>query len=291
MDRGNWGYHPKLEPSIEATAWSAIALRHESFESVLKPVSDFLLQVQNSDGGWSTGPKIGQSDWSSGPALLALRLMAKDNVQLEREKIKKALKTGFEYLFDSRVDFLGPVARLIYLLYEGPSRLNYGRGWPWTAKAYNWVEPTSYNLLALRIPHPPEPEEFSFVIEHAQQFLIDHACLGGGWNHGANYCLKKYAPPYVLTTAEALLALQDLREHKVIKEGLSFLQQAYDKYPTCLSLAWTVFVFAAYNIDTKHPLELLQSKQNRDGSFGSNLLVTALSAIALDGDQPLIMRS
>ncbi len=293
VEKGYWGYQPKQEPSIEATAWSAIAFCYHSVQEIAKPVSDFLLQAQNSDGGWSTGPNTGKSDWTSAPATLALRLLAAtNNSQLDQARIKKALKLSFSHLFDSRVDFVSPVARLLLLLYQGPSALNYARGWPWTAKSYNWVEPTSYSLLALKIPNIPEAEEFSLVVEHAHQFLTENACRGGGWNHGASFCLQKYAPAYVLTTAEALLALQDMKDHQVVKDGLKFLKNSFATNPTSLSLAWTVLVFKAYDLDVKVALDLLQSKQNKDGSFGSNLLVTALAATALSvsvGANPLII--
>lgn len=293
FENGYWGYHPGQQPSIEATAWSAIAFCQQQEHDLAKSVSEFLLQTQNADGGWSTSPKIGKSDWSSAPATLALRLLASSsNPQLASTKIKKSLKLSFSYLFDSRVDFLGPVARLLLLLYQGPTGLNYGRGWPWTPKSYNWVEPTSYSLLALKIPKLPEPEEYEFVIEHAHQFLIDHACRGGGWNHGASFCLKKYAPPYLLTTAEALLSLQDLKDHQVVKSGLELLKGNFATNPTCLSLAWSVLVFNAYHLEVETALDLLRSRQNKDGSFGSNILVTALAATALSigqGAHPLII--
>jgi Prenyltransferase and squalene oxidase repeat len=295
LNNGYWGYHPKQEPSIEATAWSLIAFCQQPNDEVTKTVSGFLLRSQNDDGGWSTSPKIGKSDWSAAPASLALRLLlASQNKQLDLAGIQKSLRLAFRYLFDSRVDFFGPVARLLLLLYQGPSALNYGRGWPWTPKSYNWVEPTSYSLLALKIPNLPSPEEYNYVVEHAHQFLTTHACRGGGWNHGAYYCLKKYAPAYVLTTAEALLALQDLKENKVVEEGLQFLKGTFLENPTCLSLAWTVMVFSAYGIDYQIAMDLLQSKQNKDGSFGSNILVTALAATALsvcrDGKHPLLIK-
>ena len=296
LSNGSWGYHPNQDPSTEATAWTAIAFSRQSKYEVAKEVSRFLVQSQNADGGWSTSPTIGKSDWSSGPATLALRLLLADKAsQLDEAGVKKSLKLAFNYLFDSRIDFFGPVARLLLLLYQGPAGLNYGRGWPWTAKSYNWVEPTSYCLLALKIPNLPKPEEYKFVVEHAHQFLTSHACREGGWNHGANYCLEKYAPAYVLTTAEALLALQDLKEHKVVKEGLEFLMRTYSETPTCLSLAWTILVFSAYGVDHQKALALLQSKQNKDGSFGSSIFATALAATALsvchDSKHPLVITS
>ncbi len=60
-------------PSMEASSWVLIAMLQSNPE-LAKKIMSFLLANQNEDGGWSTGPGIGESDWTSGVVVLALRL-------------------------------------------------------------------------------------------------------------------------------------------------------------------------------------------------------------------------
>lgn len=288
---GSWGYHPGKEPSTEATAWCAIACRH-SEASIGKAAINYLIAAQNIDGGWSTGPKAGASDWCSGPAILALRILLPKYEERADEKLGSAITRSLNYLFDSRSEFNPPVARLLLFLIKGTAGLGYGRGWPWTPHCWNWVEPTSYNLLALKIPQRPEAEVFQLVIKHAHRFFVDHACAAGGWNHGASRCLGRSLPPFAVTTAEALLALQDLDNRSVLDAGLAFLKSQELKHKSAMSAAWAILARLAFAQSAKEETELLLSTQSKDGSFSSNLMVTGLAAVALSavqGENPLII--
>lgn len=288
---GSWGYHPGSEPSTEATAWCAIACRN-SEASTSQAAIDYLIAAQNLDGGWSTGPKAGASDWCSGPAILALRILSPKYKETAREKSSAAIARSLNYLFDSRSEFNPPVARLLLFLIKGTAGLGYGRGWPWTPHCWNWVEPTSYNLLALKIPQRPEAEVFQLVIKHAHRFFVDHACVAGGWNHGASRCLGRSLPPFVVTTAEALLALQDLDNRPVLDAGLAFLKSQEHQHKSAMSAAWAILARLAFAQSAKEETELLLSTQSKDGGFSSNLMVTGLAAVALSavqGENPLII--
>lgn len=288
---GGWGYHLGNQPATEATAWCAISLRNGP-SYIKDEVNQFLLENQNADGGWSTGPEIGNSDWTSGPAILALRLLNRsDKAQVVDERIEKALSKAFIYLFDSRVDFFGPTARFVIFLWKGQQGLSYGRGWPWTPGCFNWVEPTSYNLLALRVPSLPSPGVYREVIEHANKFFIEHACSAGGWNHGSERALGVKLPPYTVTTAEALLVLQDLKEHSAVTKGLAFLDSVSEAHPSAMSLAWAILARCAHGQKPIKEVEALLNNQNEDGSFGSNFMVTGLASTALSifaDDNPFI---
>jgi Prenyltransferase and squalene oxidase repeat len=288
---GGWGYHLGNQPATEATAWCAISLR-DGPTYIKDQVNQFLLENQNSDGGWSTGPKIGNSDWSSGPAILALRLLnTRDKTQVVGERIEKALSKAFIYLFDSRIDFYGPTARFVLFLWKGQEGLSYGRGWPWTPGCFNWIEPTSYNLLALRVPSLPSAGVYREVVEHANKFFIEHACAEGGWNHGSERALGVNLPPYTVTTAEALLVLQDHKEHPAVTKGLAFLDSVSDAHPSAMSLAWAILARSVHGEKPTKEVEALLNSQNGDGSFGSNFMVTGLASTALStfaGDNPFI---
>jgi hypothetical protein len=95
-------------------------------------------------------------------------------------------------------------------------------------------------LLALKLPNVPDRQIIREAIHHASQYLHSHVCRGGGWNHGAAYVLQVYAPPYTLTTAEALLALQDEPHSAVIETALKFIAADNPDANSTLPLAWSI---------------------------------------------------
>lgn len=239
---------------------------------------------QNDDGGWSTGPGIGTSDWTSGIVVLALRVAKYYQPNLVTEKVlNKALKNAFHYLIISRKDFMIPVLRLLLVLgAQGESGPDFGKGWPWTKNCYSWVEPTAYCLMAFKMPEMVDEQLTNIVVSHANKFLLERACKGGGWNHGAYYCLGEFVPPYILTTAEALIALKDVPQNKTIKEALHYLSNVQFEALSPWSLAWTVLALDAYGYDYQPNLKLLLGLQDKNGSFGGNYMITALSILALN---------
>ena len=76
-------------------------------------------------------------------------------------------------------------------------------GWPWTDGAYGWTEPTAWGLLALRANRPGAVER----IDDGLATLRARECPGGGWNYGTPRSFGVDEPPFVQTTAVALLAL------------------------------------------------------------------------------------
>ncbi len=274
---------PRQTFSTEATAWSIIALVSSGKETV-KPAIDYLIANQNTDGGWATGPGLSVSDWTSGPATLALRIAMHYQPQhIKGRSIDKSLRNATHYLLGLRVDFLSPVARLLLLLSKGISGLHYGRGWPWDINCYNWVEPTAYCLMALKLPQLIKEDLAVPAIFHANKFLLEHACKDGGWNHGCFYSLGVYYPPYRVTTAEALLALTDAAaDNNQIQAALQYISKIEESNHSAMSLAWTALALDVYGCDNKQQLDELLRMQNENGSFGSNYLVTALSLLALN---------
>lgn len=281
QDATGWfPYKVAGQPSMEATAWSALALRHNL--DVAKGTAQFLATNQNKDGGWSTEPAAGRSDWNSGPSMLCLRLLAAEHQEIAKNQdVRKALKLGLARLLDSRVEFYQPIARLLLLISQGPKALAYGRGWPWDPDCYHWVEPTAYNLLALKFPDLPKDELYVRIVGFANQFLLEHACKDGGWNHGNNITLEQYLPPYRLTTAEALLALQDQSENPAVQSALKYLKSLSDQDTSSLSLAVSALALIAYQQPAHQEIKYLINRQKPDGSFATSIVATALAALAL----------
>jgi len=270
--------------SLEATAWSLIALRQDA--QVGPGGLEYLASCQNlPDGGWSTKKGAGKSDWTTGPVLLAMRLLQSVYGNTSTAGVQSSLQRGMSHLLDSRVEFFGPTGRLLLLLSKGPEGLAYGRGWPWDPKCFHWLEPTAYCLLALKLPQGPQKDVHKEVVKFADKFITDHACRGGGWNHGNDTSLGFFLPPYRLTTAEALLALQNLPGDERVKQALTYLKSQADQDSSSLSLAFSILALSSHNQTFEKELAFLLKRQADDGSFGPTTMSTALSALALEAAQ------
>ncbi len=92
-----------------------------------KQVIDFLCKNQNQDGGWSTSPGLGKSDWTSGLALLALRILLKEEGEADAAH-SVVIDKAVSYLFEARTEFYGALAKTLLLISKGDAGLNYPRG-------------------------------------------------------------------------------------------------------------------------------------------------------------------
>lgn len=278
---GSWAYKTGDEACMEPTAFCGIAMRKD--EPLRKQVIEFLTRNQNGDGGWSTSAGLGKSDWTSGLALLALRILLKEDSDqaAHSTKIDKAV----EYLFEARTEFYGALAKFLLQISKGDEGLNYPRGWPWSPGCFHWVEPTSYALLALKIPAHVQQTDSKRVIARADNFLLEHACKDGGWNHGNDLCLSVYLPPFAVTTAEALVALQDQKSANPVQHAFHNLKNTIGYNGSAMSVAWTAIAELSYGKDATESINNLLARQHEDGSFGPNLMVTALAMLALQAYQ------
>ena len=275
---GSWAYKPGDTACIEPTAYCGIARRKDP--AMRKQVIEFFCANQNKDGGWSTSPGLGKSDWTSGLALLALRVLCQEGGRVDAMHAA-VIDKAVSYLFEARTEFYGALAKTLLLISKGDAGLNYPRGWPWSPGCFHWVEPTAYTLLALKIPEPVQKQDGKRVIERANNFLLEHACEAGGWNHGNDLCLNVHLPPYVVTSAEALIALADQRSADAVQKAIKNLSSTIGYAGSAMSIAWTAITQVSYGLDASESIKLLIERQHEDGSFGPNLMVTALSMLAL----------
>lgn len=284
LDDGSWSYKSgQKDPSLEASSWVSLALTGDS--ETLAKVFKFFVSAQNQDGGFSTAPGLGPSSWMTGPVVLAMRILEKEVAKPEdlAKAVSKSIDRALIYMSESRVEFYPAVARLLILLSKGTDGLRYSRGWPWDRNCFHWVEPTSYNLMALKCGGVPESHKgyFTEIVEIAEKFILEHSCQGGGWNHGNNRTLGEDLPPYRVTTAEALLVLQEFKDKSSVAQGLKYLSSLRDQDSSSMSLAWSILALNAFEKDNAKEIEFLLNRQKEDGSFGDNLMVDGLSCLAL----------
>lgn len=161
------------------------------------------------------------------------------------------------------------------------------RGWPWIDRTFSWVEPTAWCLLALKKARVSSPAlvagDVGSRIAEAEALLFDRCSPSGGWNYGNPVVFGKVLPPYIPTTAVALLALQDRRDHPVVEQSLRFLQANWLEEPSGLALALTLICLRTYGLVVDDVERRLVAAADGATSVFLNLHTTALALYALTG--------
>jgi hypothetical protein len=148
-------------------------------------------------------------------------------------------------------------------------------GWSWTSDTFGWIEPTSWGILALRAAGITDP-----ALEDGIAVLRDRACVGGGWNYGNRIVLGEALPPYVQTTALALLALHGL-EGPVVEEGIGWLGSAWrSEADGLLSTAVATCAYLRYGHPEAAPARAVLSRLISEHPAADTVAV-AWSAIAI----------
>jgi hypothetical protein len=262
---GGWGYAPGRQSRIEPTCWAELALGHSqgrppNVDSIRrwKRQDDWLLDVPG------VPPNVAFN------ALAALTLLQEP----------------------SAIRFAQPIiARLIQakgLSFRQTGALgqdNSIQAWSWVDGTASWVEPTAWCLLLLKRVRSQSPsQEAAERIRVGEQFLFDRVCHEGGWNYGNPEVYGQKLWPYVPTTAVALLAMQDHREHPVVKQSLQQLKKDVASERSVVAVALTIVCLRTYGVAT----DVLEQAaiELAAGADRGNLLGTAMMLYALTDTHP-----
>jgi hypothetical protein len=156
------------------------------------------------------------------------------------------------------------------------------QGWPWVATTFSWVEPTAWCVLALKkwLRGHSDPAAADRVAE-GERLLLDRVCRVGGWNYGNSNMLGKELFPYVPTTAIALLALQDQRDHEAVKRSLDYLSTHCLDERSGLSLSLSRIALAVFGAPNREAdLESALAQTWHSTRYLGNLAATALALYA-----------
>jgi hypothetical protein len=264
---GGLGYYPGKISRIEPTCWAALCLsRIPGSTDLTDHAWLWLASRQREDGFLDDGTGASPNVGLNGLGALAVR--------------------------SARTWALEPQRRLVAVLgrtkgvatKNGADRQdNTLQGWSWIEGTFSWVEPTSWCLLALKkAPQLLPSAERSARIDEAERLLLDRVCRTGGWNYGNSNVLGQELLAHVPTTALALLALQDRREHPSIQKSLDYLVQQRLSEPAGMALAITSICLRVYGVsapDVDERLATLAGQQR----FFNNLHITAMALYSLTG--------
>ena len=145
-------------------------------------------------------------------------------------------------------------------------------------------------MLALKVRRVGGPLVARRISE-AEAVMFDRVCEPGGWNYGNSQVLMQDLRPYVPTTALALLALQDRREHPVVQRSLHWLTSHALSEPSTMALSLAAVCLHVYGQPIAEVLKALQAQQARAHALGNaHLIAMAAYALTLSTHQGVAMR-
>ncbi len=272
---GGWGYYPGKRSRVEPTCWAALALgaMPDGGETLNRACG--LLRTWQRTDGLIAEPGLTPDITFNGLALVAL-----ETNQRQGNSSEDAVAARLAQALCS--------VKVLQTANDSIQRQNNQlRGWPWSEGAFSWVEPTAWCVLALkkwRRSHASRPRTLDARIAEADAMLLDRACRGGGWNYGNSNMLGRELHPYVPTTAEALLALQDRRQEAPVAAGLEFLVKNATRETSGMALSLAQLALSVYRVRIPGMAESLAAAWEHS-RFLDNLSVTGMAAFALAADK------
>ncbi len=247
----------------DATCWAILALAAAgSTSGVIDKARRLLANAQGEDGRVCVWPQRPDACWPTPLAVLAWH-----GVPEFDEPRNRAVRFLLE--FDQIGVLDGPQ--------PGESHDPTIKGWPWTANAHPWVEPTAYLLLALRVcgyeAHPRAKD--------AVRLLTDRQLATGGWNVGTTISFGQQTWPTPEATGVALQALSGLVPKPIAERSIAYLRSQLPALNAPMSLGWAILGLHAWQETIEQPQERIAqvlSRQERLGpydTFSLSLLLLA----------------
>jgi len=228
---GGWAYARGKGSRLEPTCWALLALAHSDGQ---EPDVD-VLRVWRQRDGWL-------ADVAGVPPNHAFNALAALTLLQTGPTVSHAYALGARLVVSK-----GIRARQAREFRQDNSL----QGWSWIDGTFSWVEPTAWCLLLLkklrargssRLPGADER------IDVGERLLLDRACDVGGWNYGNSNVYGQELWPYVPTTALALLAMQDRRDHPVVEKSLQQLQRDVRTERSAVALALSIVCLRVYGL-------------------------------------------
>jgi hypothetical protein len=263
---GGWGYYPRKAARLEPTAWAALALAGTQGASEAAatlerwPFRDNLL-LERSGGEFNYG--------FHGLALLVMHACG-----IQHSTGSATLLAGMQRVKGVRLD-QPPVGR----------QDNSLQGWSWIPQTFSWVEPTAWCMFALKKwARSPNAQIDRARIDEAERLLINRSCVEGGWNYGNSDVLGRDLLAYVPTSAIALIALQDRRDHPIVARSIDYLERYATSERSGTALALAFITLGIYGRSTDAVRSALIEQLPTTIALG-NCAAIAMAAYALNHDK------
>lgn len=280
---------------------------------------DFLIQAQNSDGGW--GYRVGGMSFVEPTAAVMLALGA-SGAQTRARDFLVALQqpdggwgiaaqdseSGWmtAWAVTALAKMESPEAAVdrgtawllatspLYITDEKPRqdvlkvfRIDSAlRGFPWQPGDASWVHPTSLALRAL-VATGRRAESRA---EEAVEYLFDRLVMNGGWNVGNPWMIDKKLPATIQDTAIALVALHEAKadNDSRVDVSIQFLRNALAGARAPADLAWGIYALQAWKSavngvegEVGDLTARLYGLQNVEGDWRGNPFITAIALQAI----------
>jgi hypothetical protein len=160
------------------------------------------------------------------------------------------------------------------------------RGWNWNSGTATWIEPTAYGLISLKTfrslggwAHDDRGHQLNEITREGDELIYARACKEGGWNYGNSRVLGEELRPYPLTTALALIALQDTPDRTENRKGREYLKKSIDDEKSALALSLAALSLQIYGVETSHIRQKICDLY-AETHFFSDVRTTALALLA-----------
>jgi hypothetical protein len=234
----------------DATCWAILALAAAGRTSgIIDQARRFLAKTQGEDGRVCVWPQRSDACWPTPLAVLAWHAAPEFD-----EPRKRAVRFLLE--FDEIGVLSGPQ--------PGEDHDPTIKGWPWTAQAHPWVEPTAYFLLALRV----SGYEAHGRAKDAVRLLIDRQLAPGGWNVGTTISFGQQTWPTPEASGLALQALAGLVPEPAVERSVAYLRSQLPGLNAPMSLGWAILGLHAWQETIEQPQERIAQVLSRQERFG-----------------------
>jgi hypothetical protein len=234
----------------DATCWAILALAAAgSTSGIVDKARRLLVNAQSEDGRVCVWPQRPDACWPTPLAVLAWHGAAEFD-----EPRNRAVRFLLE--FDEIGVLNGPQ--------PGEGHDPTIKGWPWTAKAHPWVEPTAYLLLGLRVGG----HEGHDRAKDAVRLLINRQLATGGWNVGTTISFGQQTWPTPEATGLALQALAGLVPKPTVERSIAYLRARLPALNAPMSLGWAILGLHAWQETIEQPQERILQVLHRQEQFG-----------------------
>jgi hypothetical protein len=262
----SWGYCPGAPPATEPGAMAAMALAGHGRLEAAERACRWLVSLQADDGTLGISAAEAAPHWPTGLAILAWK--ANGGTAEYETPIARALAWLLATRGETtpRSDEVGHDTMAI--------------GWPWVEGTHAWVEPTAFNVLALKaVGHAAHPRA-----RWGAGLLVDRLLKSGGCNYGNTVVLGQTLRAHVEPTGLALAALAGESDSTGnIMRAIDYLEITLDRSTTAASLAYGLMGLAAHGRVPMAAGEWLASAAERTRRRGDSPHRLALLAMAALG--------